>query len=55
MYGQTNCFVLPEGEYGAYKMANEDVLIVSHRAARGLAYQVNSLVDAICNETLLSL
>ncbi|GAB5036684.1 leucine--trna cytoplasmic, partial [Nannochloropsis oceanica] len=26
MYGQTNCFVLPEGVYGAYEMANQDVL-----------------------------
>lgn len=31
MYGQTNCFVLPDGEYGAYEMANGDVLIISAR------------------------
>lgn len=31
MYGQTNCFVLPEGEYGAYEMANGEVLIISAR------------------------
>eukprot|EP01041_Mallomonas_annulata_P005685 gene5685-11472_t len=39
MYGQTNCFVLPEGNYGAYEMANGDVLVVSERAAKGLAHQ----------------
>eukprot|EP00953_Heterococcus_sp_UTEX-ZZ885_P004973 3160-Heterococcus_DN1.PRE.8 len=39
MYGQTNCFVLPEGVYGAYSWANGDVLIVSERGARGLAHQ----------------
>ena len=31
MYGQTNCFVLPDGQYGAYEMGNGDVLIVSER------------------------
>lgn len=39
MYGQTNCFVLPEGQYGAYEATNGDVLIMSDRAARGLAHQ----------------
>jgi len=34
MYGQTNCFVLPDGEYGAYEMANGDVLIVSARSVQ---------------------
>ena len=40
MYGQTNCFVLPEGEYGVYKMAvANELYIVSERAARNMAYQ----------------
>ncbi|CAM9865390.1 unnamed protein product, partial [Phaeothamnion confervicola] len=39
MYGQTNCFVLPEGKYGAYRMVGGDVLIISERAAKGLSYQ----------------
>jgi leucyl-tRNA synthetase len=39
MYGQTNCFVLPEGEYGAYEWKNGDILIMSERAAIGLAHQ----------------
>jgi leucyl-tRNA synthetase len=39
MYGQTNCFVLPEGDYGAFEMVNGDILIMSARAAIGLAHQ----------------
>ena len=39
MYGQTNCFVLPEGDYGAFETSGGDVLIMSARAARGLAHQ----------------
>lgn len=39
MYGQTNCFVLPEGDYGAYELASGDVLLMSHRAALGMAHQ----------------
>jgi len=53
MYGQTNCYVLPEGDYGAFECQNGDVLIISQRSANGLAYQgvlkewgvANSLVD----------
>ena len=39
MYGQTNCFVLPEGEYGAFEMVNGDVFVVSQRSAIGMSYQ----------------
>ena len=40
MYGQTNCFVLPEGEYGAYTVdATEEIFIMSPRSARGLSCQ----------------
>ena len=39
-YGQTNCFVLPEGDYGAFETAAGDVLIISQRSARGMAHQV---------------
>lgn len=38
MYGQTNCYVLPEGDYGAFEFT-DGVYIVSERAARGLAHQ----------------
>mmetsp|Transcript_15672 Transcript_15672/g.21502 ORF Transcript_15672/g.21502 Transcript_15672/m.21502 type:complete len:914 (+) Transcript_15672:2-2743(+) len=39
MYGQTNCFVLPEGIYGAFEFKNNEVFIVSERAAIGMAHQ----------------
>jgi len=39
MYGQTNCFVLPDGDYGAFEMANDDVFIMTERSARGFAHQ----------------
>jgi leucyl-tRNA synthetase len=41
MYGQTNCFVLPTGEYGAYYIdATNEVFIMSARSARGLSCQL---------------
>lgn len=39
MYGQTNCYVLPEGEYGAYEFKNGEIYIMSARSAMGLAHQ----------------
>ena len=39
MYGQTNCYVLPEAEYGLYKMKNDEYFICSERAARNFAFQ----------------
>jgi leucyl-tRNA synthetase len=38
MYGQTNCYVLPEAEYGLYEMQNDEFFIVSERAARNFAF-----------------
>lgn len=49
MYGQTNCFVLPSGEYGAYefnveitpgsKERENQILICSKRSATNMSYQ----------------
>ena len=39
MYGQTNCFVLPTGEYGAFEIKTGEVFIMSERSARGLSVQ----------------
>ena len=40
MYGQTNCWVLPEGEYGVFEcnVAGE-LLVCADRAARNMAFQ----------------
>jgi len=39
MYGQTNCYVLPEAEYGLYEMVDDQYFVVSERAARNFAFQ----------------
>lgn len=39
MYGQTNCFVLPEGQYGLFEMKNGDFFVMTERAAKNMAYQ----------------
>jgi leucyl-tRNA synthetase len=38
MYGQTNCYVLPEGEYGVFEMHNNEYYICSERSARNMAH-----------------
>ena len=40
MYGQTNCWVLPDGEYGAYAGPDGDVYVMAPRSARNLLWQV---------------
>eukprot|EP00877_Chromochloris_zofingiensis_P006950 jgi/Chrzof1/2508/Cz11g18070.t1 len=39
MYGQTNCWALPEGQYGAYKGLGGEVYVLTRRAALNLSYQ----------------
>ena len=39
MYGQTNCYVLPEGDYGTFETTTGDILVISQRSAKGLSYQ----------------
>ena len=39
MFGQTNCFVLPEGQYGAFEINDTDVFVISERSAKNLAHQ----------------
>eukprot|EP00993_Chasmostoma_nieuportense_P007393 NODE_81_length_3361_cov_87.229437_g75_i0.p1 GENE.NODE_81_length_3361_cov_87.229437_g75_i0~~NODE_81_length_3361_cov_87.229437_g75_i0.p1 ORF type:complete len:1054 (+),score=260.59 NODE_81_length_3361_cov_87.229437_g75_i0:105-3266(+) len=39
MYGQTNCWVLPSGEYSAYELDEESIIITTERAATNLAWQ----------------
>ncbi|WFD36560.1 leucine--tRNA ligase [Malassezia cuniculi] len=39
MYGQTNCFVGPRLDYGAFAINDTDVFICTERAARNFAYQ----------------
>ena len=39
MYGQTNCYILPKGEYGFYEMANGEIYVTSEHAILNMAYQ----------------
>jgi leucyl-tRNA synthetase len=39
MYGQTNCYVGPALDYGAFEMANGEIFICTRRSALNLAYQ----------------
>ena len=39
MYGQTNCYILPKGEYGFYEMKNGEIYISSVHAMLNMAYQ----------------
>ena len=39
MSGQTNVWILPEGEYGAFAASDNQVYICAHRAARNMAFQ----------------
>ena len=38
-YGVTNAWVLPEGQYGAFRGVNHEIYIMSHRSALNLSYQ----------------
>lgn len=39
MYGQTNCWVLPSGEYQAFELANGEAYIASKHSGRNMAHQ----------------
>ena len=39
MYGQTNCYILPKGEYGFYEMANGEIYVTSEHAILNMVYQ----------------
>jgi len=40
MYGQTNCYILPTGTYGAFEAKDGEVWICAERAAKNMAYQL---------------
>jgi len=39
MYGQTNCWLKADGEYGAFQINDSDIFVLSERSARNLAFQ----------------
>eukprot|EP00301_Raphidiophrys_heterophryoidea_P022998 c7009_g1_i1.p1 GENE.c7009_g1_i1~~c7009_g1_i1.p1 ORF type:complete len:1146 (+),score=341.15 c7009_g1_i1:104-3541(+) len=42
MYGQTNCWVSPTGEYGAFEINDTTIYILTERAALNLSFQDRS-------------
>lgn len=47
MYGQTNLWVLPDGEYGAFEVNDSDVYVVTRRAACNMACQFLSVIPEV--------
>lgn len=47
MYGQTNCWALPEGKYGAFRGLEGEVYIMTERSALNLSYQVGGAAVAV--------
>eukprot|EP00434_Breviolum_minutum_P033035 symbB.v1.2.029227.t1/scaffold3174.1/size61966/3 len=39
MPGQTNCWILPSGQYGCFEAPENQVYVTSHRAARNMSFQ----------------
>uniref|UniRef100_A0A7S0UUZ6 leucine--tRNA ligase n=1 Tax=Polytomella parva TaxID=51329 RepID=A0A7S0UUZ6_9CHLO len=39
MYGQTNCWILPEGKYGVFKGLKDELYVMTERSALNLSYQ----------------
>ena len=39
MYGQTNCFVGPDLQYGVWAINEQEAVVCTHRAARNMLYQ----------------
>jgi hypothetical protein len=52
MYGQTNCWALPEGKYGAYRGLDGEVYVMTQRAALNMSYQVRARGWADAEEVL---
>lgn len=46
MYGQTNLFMLPTGEYGVYTLSQDQVIVCSDRSALNLSWQQGMLCPA---------
>lgn len=42
MYGQTNCWALPDGDYAAFRGLNGEVYIMTDRSALNLSYQART-------------
>lgn len=48
MYGQTNCWALPDGDYAAFRGLDGEVYIMTDRSALNLSYQARTGVVQQC-------
>ena len=48
MYGQTNCWALPDGDYAAYRGLDGEVYVMTARAALNLSYQARRCAALRC-------
>lgn len=39
MYGQTNCFVLPTGDYSVFRMKNKELWVCSEKSMKNMSWQ----------------
>ena len=49
MYGQTNCYILPNGEYGLYEMKNNELFVCCENCAINLSYQDKTKEERVFN------
>jgi leucyl-tRNA synthetase len=54
MYGQTNCWALPDGRYGVYKGMNGELYVMTYRSALNLSYQVRLAFTYCCSYSVKS-
>ena len=47
MYGQTNCWALPDGDYAAFRGLDGEVYVMTDRSALNLSYQVSALARCL--------
>eukprot|EP01134_Creolimax_fragrantissima_P005932 CFRG5932T1 len=52
MYGQTNCWVRPDMEYGAYDVGQNEIFICAEHCAKNLAYQGKSPEFGVASKVL---
>lgn len=50
MYGQTNCFVGPEIDYGIYKVNDKEAFLCTERAARNMSHQKIFAQEGVINK-----
>lgn len=48
MYGQTNAWALPDGDYAAFRGLDNEIYVMTDRSALNLSYQVKGAATSPC-------